>query len=181
MNKNVISEIQTQEITEIERSALVEIADYEIEHFLVTTVPRYQSCSDMHIKYSSNKPFKKVINTFQLYVDSLYENLKIISAWFNVCKEDSSGWAWHDHLVGSVDIYNRSLKDERDCDLVLNYFLKNTDNNGTWFKTSDGKEVQIGGKENSILLFDPSLVHKTPFYTGSTRYTLTCEYSRNIK
>lgn len=181
MESNVILEIPTIEITELDISEMVTIADYEIANFLVETVPWYQTCSDMHVKYRNNQTLQKILDVFQNYVDKVHKDLIIISCWFNVCKENSTGWSWHDHLHGFVDKLNRTIENERDCDLVLNYFLKNTDNNGTWFRTSTGEEIQIGGKDNSILIFAPSIIHKTPLWAGKTRYTLTCEYSRKLQ
>jgi hypothetical protein len=138
---------------------LQSLCDYEIENFLFLGVPKYLSGTAMHSKYINDIAYNKLCKIILSIVQEHYSaKFFIHKSWFNICKKDSIEWNWHSHP---------------DCDIVVNYFLKNKDDNcGTLFQ-SDNNVIQKGGKENTFICFPPDIIHKTPCWPGYDRYTIT--------
>ena len=139
---------------------LVSLVDFEIQNFLCNTVPKYQSRSDMHMKYKSNVHFQKFFSVVEkILLEEINNNLQVSLCWFNVCKKDSK-FAFHTHKESVVTAV---------------FFLKNCKGNGTQIKF-DNSVLQLMVKDNDLVFFNPDIMHRIPDYNGLDRYSIALDF-----
>jgi hypothetical protein len=134
--------------------------DTEIKIALCTTVPYYQSYNNMHKQYNDDNElsflFYKMLDETE---KACNEKLTISESWFNICKEDSK-FEFHSHK-------NRAI--------TCVYFLENCEGNGTIFKINNSY-FQLLCKDNTLVIFDPEIVHTVPAWKGKNRYTVAMDF-----
>jgi hypothetical protein len=136
------------------------IMDDEIKTALCTTVPLYQSYNNMHFKYKDNELISSLFNRMLKEAEkSINESLKIFGSWFNICKEDSI-FDYHSH---------------KNTILTCVYFLENCEGNGTIFNIYNSY-LQLLCKDNSMIIFDPTISHTIPPWRGKNRYTIAMDF-----
>jgi len=138
----------------LQQQNLVELIDYEIKHFLCEQVPKYQSFSNMHIKYGEKEEINILLNFATLNAFALTNiKTKIKNCWFNVLKEDS--------------LYGKHKHDTLACV----YYLKNCTGNGTVVFV-DGVEKTLPCLDNTFQFISGDVYHKVPNYGGLDRYSV---------
>jgi hypothetical protein len=143
------------------KDKLKNIIDHEIKHNLCKDVPLYQSFNNMQERYKDDETIKYLGNK-ALKEAELASNrkLSISHLWFNVTKEDSNyGFHKHDHT-----------------DVTCVYFLENCENNGTIFQIGNS-HLQLLCKDNTIIIFDPKLLHSIPNWNGKNRYSVAIDFT----
>lgn len=139
---------------------LVEMMNYEVEHHLCPDVPSYQSYNDMHIKYAHDEVFKKFLKSIQDTLDKAVDKKLIIRAcWFNICKRDSK-FGMHTH---------------ENSNLSGVFYVRACTNYGTIF-TLNNTKLQALNEDNSLILFDPNILHSIPSWNGEDRYTVAFDF-----
>jgi hypothetical protein len=152
--------VVTKVFTNNEIEEVVNLCDYEVDTFLCQDVPKYQSSSEMHLKYLKHRTFKKLLDVVDSGAKRINNNYKMTKCWFNVSRKDSNGWQWHTHPTK----------------LTAVFYLKNTHGNGTIFN-KNGDIVQNLGLENTIEYFDPVIPHTIdPAWKGQDRYTVAFDF-----
>jgi len=138
----------------LQQQNLVELVDYEIQHFLCEQVPKYQSFNNMHIKYGEKEEINMLLNFATLSAFAL-TNIKtrVKYCWFNVLKENSL-YEKHKHNT-----------------LAGVYYLKNCTNNGTVVFV-DGVEKVLPCLDNTFQFISGDVYHKVPNYNGLDRYSV---------
>ena len=138
---------------------LKNLVDNEIENSLCLGAPLYQSFSYMHSKYSENPSLNVLLNTTKIEASKfINKDVSIKECWFNICKEDSA-----------FDYHTHSSK------LTAVFFLKGCNGNGTLFKINN-VTVQLKANDNSLLLFEPSILHTIPPWEGQDRYSIAMDF-----
>ena len=139
---------------------IIKIIDNEIKTALCPTVPLYQSYNNMHFKYKDNKVIASLFNRMLKEAEiASNESLKISESWFNICKKDSI-FEFHSHK-------NRIL--------TCVYYLENCKENGTIFSVYNSY-LQILCEDNSLVIFDPAILHTIPPWKGKNRYTIAMDF-----
>jgi hypothetical protein len=149
--------------------------DYEIENFLEERVAKYQTKNYLHKRYKFDPAWRYFFDSCNFIVKEIFsednyctiETKKCVGCWANVSKPDSN-FFFHQH--------------QNDVKFSIVYYLKNpSEVYGTMFQDGDC-EVIIGGKENSLILFDSAnITHKTlsppPQVSKDTpRYTIAVDF-----
>jgi hypothetical protein len=146
-------------LTPIHILELINLIDSEIENGLCLGAPLYQSYSYMHTKYSNDQSLQNLLNKTTLEATKfLGKTVNIKECWFNICKEDSAfGYHTHSSKITAV------------------FFLKGCNGNGTLFKINNAT-LQLKANDNSLLLFEPSILHTIPDWDGEDRYSIAIDF-----
>ena len=143
---------------------MVRMIDHEIKTNLCTTVPKYQSYNDMHIKYKDDECFKTFITKVEDEAKKHIANkLQLSSCWFNVIKDDS-------------DCLGLSGFHTHNTDVTCVYFLQNCWGNGTLFQFNNSI-LQLQVKDNSLVIFNPSLSHGISEWKDKDRYSVVVDFN----
>ena len=139
---------------------IISLMEYEIENHPCTTVPKYQSYTNMHIKYANNDYFKIFLNELENQKRiNVSNNLLLKRCWFNICRKDSK-FGFHTH-------------EGINCTAV--FFVKNCTGNGTIFKLNNSY-LHLKVKDNSLVFFDPALMHSIPEWENYDRYSIAIDF-----
>jgi hypothetical protein len=137
-----------------QQAKLVSLVDFEIKNFLCTTVPKYQSFNNMHVKHFDSLELQIVIKNVELCAYALTNQLvRVDTCWFNVCEEDSTYQYHHHNTLAAV------------------YYLKGCDNQGT-LCLKENLESSLPGKDNTIQFIGAGVVHSIPKWAGTKRYSI---------
>ena len=106
--------------------------------------------------------FKFYINKIKLIIEKEYkEKFTVFKCWGRYTQGDHINF--HSHFG---------------VDLTVNYFLKNSRGLGTLVRTRK-EEVHLGGKENSLAVFDASFLHSVPDSPNKLdRYTFVIDLNK---
>lgn len=159
--------ITTNNILSIkDRTALKNIMIEEIEHNLCDspTTPLYQSYNYMHKKYKDevcmNNLTDRALKEAELITN---QKLSISSLWFVIIKHDLD-CGFHNHKNTYTNTYTTAV-----------YFLENCKDNRTIFQIGNSN-LQLMSEDNTILIFNPEMLHGVPKWNGKDRYSVAMDF-----
>tara|TARA_R110000744_G_scaffold259725_1_gene374805 strand:+ start:267 stop:749 length:483 start_codon:yes stop_codon:yes gene_type:complete len=150
--ENIFTDTQRKKLLKITKPLMV-------TKFNSPTMKGLSTRGDLH-KLSG---FKFYVNKLKSIIEKQYkEKFTIFKCWGRYTQGDHLNF--HSHVA---------------VDLTLNYYLKNSSGLGTLVRTKN-EEINLGGKENSLAVFNASLLHSVPDSSDKLeRYTFIVDL--NIK
>ena len=141
--------------------SLIDIAKFEVGNCKLKNIPN-QSFNYMDQLYSKHPSMKCLIGKCKDYIRKTFSELdiEVKGAWFNICT-DITIFNFHTH-----DTYLSSV-----------FYLSNCLNQGTLFKIGNCEFQLQGVRDNSILFFEPNIMHSIPPYCGLDRISLGIDYN----
>jgi hypothetical protein len=150
--ENFLTEEELQHIREI---SLIETSGNNVCH----AVSLYQSFNNMHEKYQDDI-MQSIVRKCEKEVSKILgDYVKTKFFWFNRTAEDSD-YDWHTHSTGYPSI-------------VL--YLSGCEGRGTIFEIGEA-EFTANVQDNSCMIFDSRINHRTPNWTGVERMTVAIDY-----
>jgi hypothetical protein len=146
------------------RAILKDIIDTEIKDNLCDGAPLYQSFNYMHEKYKDDESVKNLsIRALKEAELTTNQKLSISRLWFVIIKHDLD-CEFHNHKNIYTNTYTTAI-----------YFLENCKNNGTIFKIGNSN-LQLMSEDNTILIFNPEMLHNVPKWNGKDRYSVAMDF-----
>jgi hypothetical protein len=151
-----------------DRTVLKNIIDKEIKDNVCEEVPFHQSSNNMHEKYKDEESIKNLsIRALKEAELATNQKLSISSLWFVIIKHDlDCGFHNHRNTVTNTltNTYTTAV-----------YYLENCKDNGTIFRIGNSN-LQLMSEDNTILIFNPEMLHCVPKWNGKDRYSVAMDF-----
>jgi hypothetical protein len=146
-----------EELHHLYKISLIETEGDNVCH----TVPLYQSHNHMHLKYADDEIMQQIYDKVGKEVSKIVKTYVVPeSSWFNRTEKDSDyQFHTHDHTNNPTAII----------------YIDGCEGQGTFFIIGEAKLAAVV-EDNSLILFNPTLLHSTPNWAGTSRMTMAITF-----